>query len=96
MSTCTAVIKIVSTKQNGSVYYCCYEQKTTSLRILDLEMNGLGVAGAVSVANLLKANVSLEELDISSNRITDQGAFAIGKALEVNQTLRKLNVISAL
>jgi hypothetical protein len=58
---------------------------SSTLALLDLGGNGIGDAGAQSLAVALASNTSLRHLFLAANRITAVGARAITLALQRNQ-----------
>jgi len=69
-------------KQNGAA----------KLRVLDLTLNAIGVAGAESLSSLLSTSTSLAKLDLSSNKLGSGGAEALRFALRDNSTLTALSL----
>lgn len=59
---------------------------SSTLALLDLGGNGIGDAGAQSLAVALASNTSLRHLFLAANRITAAGARAITLALQRNQS----------
>ncbi|KAJ3339617.1 hypothetical protein HDU93_007944 [Gonapodya sp. JEL0774] len=60
--------------------------------ILDLTLYGLGDAGAVHLASVLRHNVTLRTLCLANNKIQDVGGVAIADALQVNTGIRELDL----
>jgi Leucine-rich repeat (LRR) protein len=63
-----------------------------SLRVLVLDNNGIGDAGAIALSTALRENSGLQELQLATNDITDVGATALATALLSNVTLQKLGL----
>jgi hypothetical protein len=58
------------------------------LESLDLSGLGLGDAGAVAMAEVLKGNPALGELSLADNGIGQEGAAALADALQHNTALQ--------
>lgn len=62
------------------------------LRVLDLSGNHIGVAGATSIAAVLKSNSSIKKLFISAARLGDHGASKIVGSLLNNTSVTSLDL----
>jgi hypothetical protein len=72
-----------------------YLEDNTTLRVLDLRCNKIGVAGAEAFAILLmRGGGVLATLNLASNRICDQGGQALGVALRSSRHLLSLDISS--
>eukprot|EP00900_Chrysochromulina_parva_P006822 jgi/Chrpa1/16140/Chrysochromulina_OHIO_Genome00021933-RA len=67
------------------------ERKTT-LKELNLSMNGIGDDGARALATSLERNMTLETLDLRRSGIGADGARALAASLERNKTLETLDL----
>lgn len=67
-----------------------------SVRLLELDSNAIGDAGAAHLAQVLQKNMDLKlkMLDLTSNGIGDKGANQLAEALEKNVTLEQLDLSS--
>jgi Ran GTPase-activating protein (RanGAP) involved in mRNA processing and transport len=63
----------------------------TSVFVLCLESNKLGVRGASALADVLRANSTIDSLSVISNNLGVGGMRAIAEALKVNTTLQRLS-----
>jgi len=59
---------------------------------LNLVRNGVGDAGAASLASALEKNVTLQRLNLGGNDVGDAGAASLASALEKNATLQTLEL----
>ena len=56
-------------------------KKNKTLKVLRLDRNAVGEAGAAALADMLLVNKGLTSLGLSASKIGDKGAIAIGKTL---------------
>ena len=74
----------------------CYiplkELRVGNLTTLDLSHRGIGVPGALVMAELLRTVDSLTTLNLFDNEISAEGGVAIAEALKVNGSLTALDV----
>ena len=63
-----------------------------NLTNLDLSCDGIGDAGATSIAEAIKVNKTLTKLNLSRNRYSDAGVTSIAEAIKVNKTLTNLDL----
>ena len=71
-------------------------KQNSTLKILTLTLNDIGVNGAKSLAVALCHNHTLECLDISNNKIMDDGIMAISEIFKINGGNKRLNCIRSL
>ncbi|XP_032236083.2 leucine-rich repeat-containing protein 74B isoform X2 [Nematostella vectensis] len=64
----------------------------SSVRVLDLSVNGIQNKGAFAVAQLLEHNQWITDLNISENNLSKSGLDSIGNMLILNNTLTCLDV----
>jgi len=60
--------------------------------VVNLGDNGIGPAGAKTIAQALATNCTISNLTLSSNPIGDEGATYIAESLSTNTILEKLNL----
>ena len=65
-----------------------------NLTNLNLYYNGIGGAGATSIAEAIKVNKTLTNLDLSDNGMSEAGATSIAEVIKFNKTLTNLNLCS--
>ena len=68
----------------------CKAVKKYEVKMLWLDANQLGDAGAKAIAAMLRTNRSLTYLSLSSNKIGDAGAKATAAILRTNRSLTYL------
>ena len=66
--------------------------RADSLSELDLSGKGVGVPGALVLANLLPVTGALTKLSLAQNKLEVEGTKAICEALEQNKTLKELDI----
>jgi len=64
----------------------------TTLRLLQLDSNGIGDAAVAAIVEALTGNSTLQHLDLDYNAISDNGAAKLAGALKENQELRVLEL----
>ncbi|KAL9965543.1 hypothetical protein ACROYT_G029357 [Oculina patagonica] len=64
----------------------------SSLTMLGLSLNSIGVHGATGLAEALQKNTSLTKVDLSYNKIGAQDATELAEALQKNTTLTELDL----
>ena len=69
--------------------------RADSLSELDLSGKGVGVPGALVLANLLPVTGALTKLSLAQNKLEVEGTKAICEALEQNKTLKELDISGA-
>ena len=62
----------------------------TTLTLLDLRDNSIGLSGAKLIADMLRQNEHLAVLDLSGNNLTEQGVKIITEAVKMNENLQQL------
>jgi Ran GTPase-activating protein (RanGAP) involved in mRNA processing and transport len=62
-------------------------EENTTLEIIDISNNSIGLEGVKQLANALKKNNTLKKLYLTSNKIGDEGVRYICDALKVNTGL---------
>ena len=68
--------------------------RNRTLKILWLEENRIGDAGAMKLADALRENATLEKISLWFNEIGDAGAKRLAKALETNRALKEISLDS--
>jgi hypothetical protein len=66
--------------------------RADSLSELDLSGQGVGVPGALVLANLLPVTGALTKLSLAKNPLGEEGTKAICEALKQNKTLKELDL----
>jgi len=90
---------------NSEMPYChatnmCYLSSTvfvpaelsSTLRVLEISCNKIGVTGIRAISMALLYNTSIEVLAISSNQVNYKGAEAMAIAISNNKTLKELHI----
>ncbi|XP_004349532.1 hypothetical protein CAOG_02779 [Capsaspora owczarzaki ATCC 30864] len=67
-------------------------RRNHTVRLLDLQSNGIGPKGAKVVAHMVQKNDTLLCLRLGGNPIQDHGAEFIADSLSVNRTLQKMEL----
>ena len=65
----------------------------TSLRRLEIERNGIGVQGGMSLGDAIGRNQTLTRLNLSLNDIAPEGGASLARGLRSNTSLTQLTLV---
>ncbi|KAJ4454186.1 putative TKL/IRAK protein kinase [Paratrimastix pyriformis] len=78
----------------GALHIAKAIKLNTSLKVLELQANGLGPSAVIALADALRSNHSIRALNFNENEIGDEGCAVISRLLLENATITTVGLAS--